>query len=674
MFLVQHLEDKQNYVLKKVECNDEVDANKAFKEAMALNELRHPYICGYKEFFVTWDKEESAMFVCIVMDYYPMGDLDRVLKQRRKHKQPMEELIIKKWLGQMIEALVFVHQKEVIHRDLKPSNIFLKEDLSLSLGDFGVATIMGDKRTKTRTTVGSMNWMAPEVLERPYDERSDVWSMGCITLEMTTCQILDATQMSGHLFELKNNPQLLEDLLNRVGGEDVAVPTEDSEAAGATGSKLYSIDLCALIRTMLRRNFQQRPKAVDLVDYPYVQECLRLNASPLAKKVSVEAEGEALVVPTSRGVEGIHSFLIDHRDNETAITMGLKELHHMAKSEEKFALSTDFKRLLLLQMQNFSHNNADIPTTCCAIFAALLPEDEDALLYSAEMIKTVTNSMRSHVGSQNLQLEACQLLMGLSADEGACELIGRIGGVQDILGAMRSFHLNSEICAACCSALWSLTVNEKNAQIVTEEKGISDVVTALRNHGAKTDEQGEDLVESVCAALLSLSMEEENIETLRSTNTMGLLVSALELHTSNALVVKNACLAMASLAEADEESAIKVYKDPGGASVEGSAGAEGGVTEGDSDAKGNNLKEGVNGKKGIPIILKAYETHKENAEVVESICSLLLELSDYDELCSVLTNFQLHKTVLKEITTRFAANEEVMSPALAVLKRLQVAD
>lgn len=35
-------------------------------------------------------------------------------------------------------------------------------------GDFGVATIMDDARTRTRTTVGTMNWMAPEVLERPY--------------------------------------------------------------------------------------------------------------------------------------------------------------------------------------------------------------------------------------------------------------------------------------------------------------------------------------------------------------------------------------------------------------------------------------------------------------------------------------------------------------------------
>lgn len=60
---------------------------------MALQELQHPYICGYKEFFVTWDKEVAAMFVCIVMEFYKNGDLDRVLKQRRISKQPIEELV-----------------------------------------------------------------------------------------------------------------------------------------------------------------------------------------------------------------------------------------------------------------------------------------------------------------------------------------------------------------------------------------------------------------------------------------------------------------------------------------------------------------------------------------------------------------------------------------------------
>lgn len=105
--------------------------------------------------------------------------------------------------GQLLEALVYIHKKSIIHRDLKPSNIFLRSDLSLSIGDFGVATLMDDKRTKTRTTVGSVNWMAPEVFERPYDERSDVWSFGCIMLEIATCSLLDQSGISDLLFETK---------------------------------------------------------------------------------------------------------------------------------------------------------------------------------------------------------------------------------------------------------------------------------------------------------------------------------------------------------------------------------------------------------------------------------------------------------------------------------------
>ena len=52
-------QENQDYVLKKIECEDENAARKAFQEAMALSELKHPNICGYKEFFVNWDKECS---------------------------------------------------------------------------------------------------------------------------------------------------------------------------------------------------------------------------------------------------------------------------------------------------------------------------------------------------------------------------------------------------------------------------------------------------------------------------------------------------------------------------------------------------------------------------------------------------------------------------------------
>jgi len=54
----------------------------------------------------------------------------------------------------MVEALHFVHQKQMIHRDLKPSNIFLRDDSSIAVGDFGVPTVMKHIRTMTRTAVG----------------------------------------------------------------------------------------------------------------------------------------------------------------------------------------------------------------------------------------------------------------------------------------------------------------------------------------------------------------------------------------------------------------------------------------------------------------------------------------------------------------------------------------
>merc|ERR1711976_105508 len=87
VYLAENRNDGQVCVLKKVECNDESEANKAFKEALALQELQHPYVCGYREFFVTWDKEDSAMFVCIVMNYYENGDLSAILKQKREKNE-----------------------------------------------------------------------------------------------------------------------------------------------------------------------------------------------------------------------------------------------------------------------------------------------------------------------------------------------------------------------------------------------------------------------------------------------------------------------------------------------------------------------------------------------------------------------------------------------------------
>eukprot|EP00112_Aurelia_sp_Birch-Aquarium-sp1_P006306 Seg1698.8 transcript_id=Seg1698.8/GoldUCD/mRNA.D3Y31 product="Serine/threonine kinase-like domain-containing protein STKLD1" protein_id=Seg1698.8/GoldUCD/D3Y31 len=615
VFLVENKDDNQKYVLKKIECNDENEANKAFKEALALQELRHPYICGYKEFFVTWDKEESAMFVCIVMDYYKLGDLDRALKQKRAKSEALEEVILKKWFGQMLEAMVFVHKKGVIHRDLKPSNIFMTDNLSISIGDFGVATIMGDARTRTRTTVGSMNWMAPEVLERPYDERTDIWSLGCILLEMATCGFMDAAQIGGTLFQIKQSPQVLEDVLETV-------------------AKAYSADLCQVIRTMLRRNFQQRPSAQDLVDLPYIQDCLKLCGSSivgLSQTPSEIAAKDSPKVPKEKGVEAILAYMKENKANPQCQEDALAALLEFVKKGKTI---TSGGKKLTAEIMKANVTALKVQIRGCRLLAVLATTAEEGdVMYSKDLISPVALAMKAHAGSLDLQIAATQLLMTLSADESAAEVIGKLGGVQDVLAALRAFPSSSEIAGNCCGALWSLSVNEGNAKIVTEERGLQDVINVFEKH-----EEVSDVIEAACSALWSLSMEDENIEIMSDNNVIPLILNAVQTHKKDAKIVKNSCMALASIVEADEASAYEMIKEE-------------------------------NGTAGIDVLLQAYTANKDNEEVVENFSMVISELGEYEDVRDELRSKKI-QDVLGEAKIKYTCNGDVISAVNSALVAL----
>lgn len=617
VYLVENKNDKKSYVLKKVECNDEGEANKAFKEAMALQELKHPFICGYKEFFVTWDKEESAMYVCIVMNYYELGDLSKVIKTKRQKHEKLDEMIVKKWVGQMMEGIVFVHDKHVIHRDLKPSNIFMTKNLNITIGDFGVSTVMGDARTRTRTTVGSMNWMAPEVMDRPYDERSDVWSLGCIILEMATCSTMDAAQISAALFEIKQDPQCLEDVL-----------------AGIQKSG-YCTQLCQLIRTMLRRNFQQRPTAAELVAIPYVQECLLLNPeTKLAKKKSAPHTVKE-DVPKGKGLASVVKYMTTYADSQEAQYKTLEYLNTLITSEKEIDRFMDtIAKKLATAMTNHIHDLNIQIQACNIISKALSANCPGNLLYSKDMIHPVLLAMRSHIGSSELQAAACSILMGMSADENAAEIIGNIGGIQDILSAMRQFPEHGNIAATCCGALWSLAVNEGNAAIVTKERGLVDVCNAMERHSDSTD-----VVESACSAIWSLSLEDDNLDQLSDIG-IQLIVEALNSHAKDERVVKNGFMALTSIITCGEMCAFRVLS-PSPELV------------------------------GLKIIISSYEGHQANPDITETFCGLIVELCEYEDVVKEIksSHYQIKKRIEK-ISTTYKSHSDISSMTLSITKAL----
>jgi translation initiation factor 2-alpha kinase 4 len=106
---------------------------------------------------------------------------------------------IKRLLGQMIEALDYLHSRNLIHRDLKPANIFLDRRNNIKLGDFGLARsfkkkralnnksilIEDNKNIELSQNIGTPFYMAPEQSNsNNYDSRVDIYSLGLVLLEL----------------------------------------------------------------------------------------------------------------------------------------------------------------------------------------------------------------------------------------------------------------------------------------------------------------------------------------------------------------------------------------------------------------------------------------------------------------------------------------------------------
>ncbi|KAI0978919.1 hypothetical protein GJ496_002940 [Pomphorhynchus laevis] len=116
----------------------------------------------------------------LVLNFIP-SDLSKVLKT-----QIMTENQICIVTYSLLRALKYIHSAGIIHRDLKPSNIGIDEDLNVWILDFGLA-----RQSSTDQMTGYVTtrwWRAPEIMFhwRNYDERVDIWSVGCILGEMLT--------------------------------------------------------------------------------------------------------------------------------------------------------------------------------------------------------------------------------------------------------------------------------------------------------------------------------------------------------------------------------------------------------------------------------------------------------------------------------------------------------
>ncbi|OWK61384.1 Serine/threonine kinase-like domain-containing protein STKLD1 [Lonchura striata] len=289
--LKTHQGAQKKYAIKQVECIDQHQANVALKEV-------------------------SSLFLCLVMQHSGQGDLSALIKEKRQKSEKITDMVIQKFLGQMVGALFYIHKQNIWHRNLKPSNILVTGEPSFMLSDFSTETLMKDElKWKIRVEEESKSWMAPETFGLSFTEKSDIWSLGCVLLDMMSCFVLNAEEINSLLQNIREDSSCLEGVLTLM---------QDGESS--------YLPFFPILVMMLQIEPSMRPTARDLVTVPFVGKCLTFagdTSIKLKKSLPPTITDELF----QGGVENVLEFMQAFWDIEEVQAKGIQHLARFVDDE-----------------------------------------------------------------------------------------------------------------------------------------------------------------------------------------------------------------------------------------------------------------------------------------------------------------------------------------------------
>ena len=149
--------------------------NRFLREAKSAGRLSHPNLV------TIYDVGVEGEIAFIAMELLEGRSLQQMLREQGR----LDVAIAADIAAQIAEGLEHAHNHAIVHRDVKPGNVMISPSGHAKLTDFGVAYIPSSSMTLTGTAVGSPKYMSPEqVLGRPADPRSDIFSLGVVLYEM----------------------------------------------------------------------------------------------------------------------------------------------------------------------------------------------------------------------------------------------------------------------------------------------------------------------------------------------------------------------------------------------------------------------------------------------------------------------------------------------------------
>ncbi|KLO13533.1 Pkinase-domain-containing protein [Schizopora paradoxa] len=162
------------------------------REIDLLRDLQHENIVQYL------DSSSDDQYLNIFLEYVPGGSVSALLR----NYGAFEETLCRHFVRQILQGLSYLHDRDIIHRDIKGANILVDNKGGIKISDFGISKKVEEipspllvpqalaKGGRNRESFkGTVFWMAPEaVQQKSYTRKADIWSVGCLVVEMLTGQ------------------------------------------------------------------------------------------------------------------------------------------------------------------------------------------------------------------------------------------------------------------------------------------------------------------------------------------------------------------------------------------------------------------------------------------------------------------------------------------------------
>lgn len=222
--------------------------------------LRHPNILRLFGYFY----DDKSVYV--VLEYAPYGNLYQKIKREKK----LEESLARKILRQLISALIFMRDRNIIHRDIKPENILLMDtEGTIKLSDFGWATkALNSNRL---TFCGTADYVAPELVHSvPYDYKIDLWAWGVLLYEML---------MGNAPFSGKDDHETFQKIADYDLNKDKKYDALSEDAKD-------------LINKILVTDSEKRMEYEDILAHPWFTEGEDSKSEELKEETTVESQKE----------------------------------------------------------------------------------------------------------------------------------------------------------------------------------------------------------------------------------------------------------------------------------------------------------------------------------------------------------------------------------------------